>query len=190
MRAGITVLLLAAVILGQQAPRVAPITFRNIAAQSGVDFVLENSATAEKQLIETMPGGLAVFDYDGDGLIDIFFTNGAAQPSLEKSEGKYSNRLFRNLGGMKFKDVTAEAGLSGVGYSMGAAAADFDNDGRADLFVAGVHCNRLYRNLGNGRFADVTKAAGIDASVWSITGGWFDFDGDGRLDLLVVNYLK
>jgi hypothetical protein len=191
MRAGITVLLLAAAVIpAQQATRVAPITFRNVAAQSGVDFVLENSATAEKQLIETMPGGVAAFDYDGDGLIDIFFTNGAAQPSLEKSERKYSNRLFRNLGGMKFKDVTVEAGLSGVGYSMGAAAADFDNDGRADLFVAGVHSNRLYRNLGNGRFADVTKAAGIDASVWSITGGWFDFDGDGRLDLLVVNYLK
>jgi enediyne biosynthesis protein E4 len=176
--------------LAQQGQRVPPIRFRNVAAEAGVDFVLENSATPEKQLIETMPGGVVAFDYDGDGLIDIFFTNGAAIPSLEKNQPKYRNRLYRNLGGMRFKDVTVEAGLSGLGYSMGAAAGDFDNDGHVDLFVAGVNSNRLYRNLGNGRFEDVTKRAGIRDDVWSITGGWFDFDGDGRLDLFVVNYLK
>jgi hypothetical protein len=177
-------------LMAQQGQRSAPIQFRNVAAQAGIDFVLENSATPEKQIIETMPGGVAAFDYDGDGRIDIFFTNGAALPSLEKNQPKFSNRLYRNLGGMKFKDVTGEAGLSGSGYSMGAAAGDYDNDGHADLFVAGVKSNRLYRNLGNGRFEDVTKRAGIRDDVWSITGGWFDFDGDGRLDLFVVNYLK
>jgi hypothetical protein len=155
-----------------------------------VDFVLENSPTAEKQLIETMPGGVAVFDYDGDGLPDIFFTNGASIPSLEKTAPKFRNRLFRNLGGMKFKDVTEEAGLAGAGYSIGAAAADFDNDGHVDLFVAGVHANHLYRNLGNGKFEDVTARAGIASNVWSITGGWFDYDNDGLLDLFVVNYVK
>jgi hypothetical protein len=168
----------------------APIRFRNVASSAGVDFVLENNPTAEKHLIETMPGGIAVFDYDGDGLPDIFFTNGASVPSLEKSASKFHNRLFRNLGGMKFKDVTLEAGLAGVGYSIGAAAADYDNDGHVDLFVAGVRSNHLYRNLGNGKFADVTARAGISSAVWSITGGWFDYDNDGLLDLFVVNYVK
>jgi enediyne biosynthesis protein E4 len=176
--------------VAQQAPRVPPIRFHNVAAEAGIDFVLDNNATPEKQLIETMAGGVVAFDYDGDGRIDLFFTNGAAIPSLEKIQPKFRNRLYRNLGGMKFKDVTDEAGLSGAGYSMGAAAGDYDNDGHPDLFVAGVHSNRLYRNLGNGKFEDVTKKAGIRDDVWSITGGWFDFDGDGRLDLFVVNYLQ
>ena len=177
-------------VLAQPIQRVPPIRFRNVAAKVGIDFVLENNATPEKHLIETMPGGVAAFDYDGDGRIDIFFTNGAAIPSLEKNHPKFRNRLYRNLGEMRFKDVTAEAGLSGFGYSMGAAAGDFDNDGHVDLFVAGVNANRLYRNLGNGKFEDATKRAGIRDDLWSITGGWFDFDGDGRLDLFVVNYLK
>ena len=103
-----------------------------------------------------MPGGIAVFDYDGDGRPDIYFTNGAEIPSLEKSSPRYWNRLYRNEGGMKFRDVTEEAGVAGAGYSMGAAAADYDNDGHTDLFVAGVNRNILYRNLGNGRFEDVT----------------------------------
>jgi hypothetical protein len=177
-------------VLAQKVQSPPPIRFRNVATEAGIDFVLENNATPEKQLIETMPGGVVAFDYDGDGRIDIFFTNGAAIPSLEKSQPKFRNRLYRNMGGMRFKDVTEEAGLSGVGYSIGAAAGDFDNDGHVDLFVAGVNSNRLYRNLGNGKFEDVTKKAGIRDDVWSITGGWFDFDGDGRLDLFVVNYLK
>src|SRR5882672_2959063 len=176
--------------LSKSAAPVPPIRFRNVAADSGIDFVLENSPTAEKQIVETMPGGVAVFDYDGDGLPDIFFANGADVPSLEKNVPKYRNRLFRNLGGMKFKDVTEEAGLAGAGYSIGAAAADFDNDGHVDLFVAGVRSNHLYRNLGNGKFADVTAKAGIGSAEWSITGGWFDYDNDGLLDLFVVNYVK
>src|SRR5258708_28006381 len=128
---------LAAVLLLAQTSRPvppAPIRFRNVAAAAGVDFVLENSPTAEKHLIETMPGGIAVFDYDGDGLPDIFFTNGASVPSLEKNAPTFHNRLFRNLSGMQFKDVTLEAGLAGAGYSVGAARADYDNDGHVDLF--------------------------------------------------------
>src|SRR5205814_4822933 len=100
------------------------ILFRNVAHNSGIDFMLENSPTERKHLVETMPGGIAAFDYDGDGLTDIYFTNGAALPSLEKSSPKYRNRLYRNLGGFKFKDVTDEAGLQGSGYSIGAAAGD------------------------------------------------------------------
>jgi hypothetical protein len=169
---------------------ISPIRFRRVAREAGIDFVLENNPTPEKQLIETMPGGVAAFDYDGDGLIDIFFTNGAGIPSLEKDQPKFRNRLYRNLGGMRFKDVTEEAGLAGVGYSMGAAAADYDNDGHGDLFVAGVASNHLYRNLGNGKFDDVTVKAGLRSDVWSVVAGWFDYDNDGKLDLFVVNYVK
>jgi hypothetical protein len=159
-----------------------------VAAASGIAFVLENSPTARKHLIETMPGGIAVLDYDGDGRPDIYFTNGAEIPSLEKSAPKYWNRLYRNEGGMKFRDVTAEAGVAGAGYSMGAAAADYDNDGRTDLFVAGVNRNTLYRNLGNGKFEDVTERAGIKSGEWAVAAGWFDYDRDGKLDLWVVHY--
>lgn len=139
-------------------------------------------------MIETMAGGVAVFDYDNDGRADIFFTNGASIPSMKKDAPKFSNRLFRNEGGWKFRDVTAEAGLAGEGYAMGVAAGDFDNDGNVDLFVAGVHHNSLYRNLGNGKFEDVTAKAGIKSDEWSVAAGWFDFDNDGLLDLFVVNY--
>jgi enediyne biosynthesis protein E4 len=164
------------------------IRFHNVATEAGLDFTLENSPTPEKRMIETMPGGIAVFDYDSDGRPDIFFTNGASVPSLQKSSPRFYNRLFHNEGGWKFRDVTAAAGLAGEGYSMGAAAADFDNDGNVDLFVTGVHHNILYRNLGNGHFEDVTAKSGIKSNEWSVAAGWFDFDNDGLLDLFVVNY--
>jgi hypothetical protein len=167
-----------------------PIRFRNVAPAAGLDFTLHNHPTPQKHLIETMTGGIAVFDYNNDGWPDIFFANGAELPSMAKSEPKYYNRLYRNDGGMKFTDVTAEAGVAGAGYSMGAAAADYDNDGHVDLFVAGVYRNILYRNLGQGRFEDVTGKAGIKSDKWSVAAGWFDYDNDGWLDLYVVNYAK
>jgi hypothetical protein len=167
-----------------------PISFRERAAQAGVNFVLENSPTAQKRLIETMPGGIAILDYDGDGRPDIFFTNGAEVPALEKTSPKYWNRLYRNEGNWRFRDVTETAGVAGAGYSMGAAAADYDNDGRPDLFVAGVNRNILYHNLGNGRFEDVTEKAGIRSGEWAVAAGWFDYDRDGKLDLWIVHYAK
>jgi enediyne biosynthesis protein E4 len=166
------------------------ISFKNVIADSGVHFVLQNSPTPEKHMIETMPGGVAAFDFNNDGRPDLYFTNGATSPALVKQGAKYFNRLYRNDGGMKFTDVTAEAGVAGEGYSMGVAAGDFDNDGNVDLFVAGVHRNILYRNLGNGKFEDVTAKSGIKSDEWSVAAGWFDFDNDGLLDLLVVNYGK
>jgi len=163
------------------------VRLRDVAQEAGLVFVHQNSPSARKHLIETMPGGVALFDYDGDGRLDVFFTNGAAVPSLEKDDPRYANRLFRNEGGLRFRDVTDAAGVRGAGYAMGVAAADYDNDGRTDLFVAGVHRQTLYRNLG-GRFEDVTTAAGVGSDRWAVGGGWFDYDRDGRLDLLVLNY--
>jgi len=110
----------------------------------------------------TMAGGAAVFDYNRDGRPDIFLTNGANMATLKKDAPKYSNRLFRNEGKSVFTDVTKQAGLAGTGYDMGAAVADYDNDGYPDLFVAGVHGRTLYHNNGDGTFTDVTKKAGLD----------------------------
>ena len=168
----------------------SPIRFREAAAAAGLVFRLANHPTAQKHLPETVAGGLAIFDYDGDGRPDVFFTNGAALPSLEKESPQDWNRLFHNDGGLRFTDVTDRAGVRGVGYSMGVAAGDYDNDGHVDLFVAGVNRNVLYRNRGDGTFEDVTERAGIKSGAWSVAAGWFDYDGDGRLDLFVVNYVR
>lgn len=149
---------------------------------------LENHASSRKYLVETMAGGVAAFDYDGDGRIDLFFTNGASVPSLQKHPGD-ENHLFHNEGGFHFRDVTAESGLSGSGYSIGAAVGDYDNDGRPDLFVSGVNGNHLYHNDGNGHFSDVTQEAGLAGKDWSVGAAWLDYDRDGLLDLLVVNYV-
>jgi hypothetical protein len=166
------------------------VAFRNVADAAGLRFVYDHSPTPEKYYVESAPGGLAVFDYNGDGRADVFFTNGAKTPSLQKVSPAYANRLFRNDGGMRFTDVTDSAGVAGVGYAMGAAAADYDNDGDVDLFVAGVARNQLLRNTGKGRFDDATAEAGISSGEWAVAGGWFDYDNDGRLDLFVVNYVR
>ena len=167
----------------------AQIRLRDVAADSGIDFVLESGPTPEKALVEAVAGGVAAFDADSDGLTDIYFANGADSRSLRKDGARHWNRLYRNLGNMRFADVTERAGVVGQGYSMGVAAGDYDNDGDVDLFVAGVRANTLYRNEGGGRFSDATVAAGIASTVWSVAGGWFDYDNDGDLDLMVVNYL-
>jgi enediyne biosynthesis protein E4 len=166
------------------------VRLRNVATSAGLRFIHHYSPTAGKYFVESAPGGLAVFDYNGDGRPDIFFTNGARTPSLEKSSAAFANRLYRNDGQMRFTDVTDAAGVQGVGYAMGAAAADYDNDGHVDLFVAGVRQNQLLRNHGNGRFEDVTTRAGIASGAWAVAGGWLDYDNDGRLDLLVVHYVQ
>ena len=165
------------------------VAFEDASARAGIEMVLHNAASPARHQIEAMPGGVAAFDFDGDGLVDLFFTNGASQPGLLKPDAAWWNRLYRNRGDGVFEDVTAKAGLRGEGFSMGAAAADYDNDGRADLFVAGVKRNTLYRNRGDGTFEDVTAKAGIHAEPWSVAAGWFDYDGDGRLDLFMVNYV-
>jgi hypothetical protein len=176
---------------GGPAPQDAPgVRLRNVAEAAGLRFVHYYSSTPGKYFVDSAPGGVAVFDYNGDGRPDIFFTNGAETPSLRKTSPALANRLYRNDGGMRFTDVTDAAGVSGVGYAMGAAAADYDNDGHVDLFVAGVQRNQLLHNRGDGRFEDVTARSGISSADWAVAGGWFDYDADGRLDLLVVSYVQ
>jgi hypothetical protein len=173
----------------------SPILFENTIDASKIDFVLNNSVSPQRYSIETMTGGVAVFDYNNDGLLDIFFTNGAEIPSLQKSNRGFYNRLYRNNGDGTFTDVTEKAGLAGSGYSMGVAAGDYDNDGFVDLFVAGFNRNQLFHNNGDGTFTDVTEKAGVSGIIpgqgkpWSVTAGWIDYNNDGWLDLFVVNYL-
>jgi hypothetical protein len=170
------------------------IVFENTIKASKIDFVLKNSVSPQRYSIETMTGGVAVFDYNNDGLLDIFFTNGAEIPSLQKSNSSFHNKLFRNNGDGTFTDVTEKAGLAGVGYSMGVAAGDYDNDGFVDLYVTGFNCNQLFHNNGDGTFTDRTEKAGVSgvlkgAKPWSVAAGWIDYNNDGLLDLFVVNYL-
>jgi len=152
---------------------------------AGFSHALNHHETPEKHQIETMPGGVAVLDFDNDGWDDLFFTNGAPQPSLVKRKPEDCNRLYRNVAG-KFEDVTTKSGLCGSGYDIGAAVGDFDNDGLTDLFVAGVRESVLYRNQGGGVFTPVAIPKIED---WAIGGGWFDYDKDGDLDLFVVRYV-
>jgi enediyne biosynthesis protein E4 len=172
------------------------IRFENVIRTSKIRFALRNSVSPKRYTIETMTGGVALFDYNNDGLLDIFFTNGAAIPSLEKTDSSYWNRLFRNNGDGTFTDVTEKAGLEGIGYSMGVAAGDYDNDGFVDLYVTGFNRNQLFHNNGDGTFTDVTAKAGVSGTIpklgkaWSVAAGWFDYNNDGRLDLFVVNYLN
>jgi hypothetical protein len=186
--AALTTIVLGAVTASVTTQNAVP-QFENVQPASGIGFVLAHAPTPGKRLIETMPGGLAAFDYDGDGKVDLFFANGNGTPSAAKADPSFHNRLYRNLGGLRFEDVTDTAGLHGRGYAMGAAVGDYDNDGHPDLVVPGVGQASLYRNLGNGRFEDVTAAAGLAASPWSVAAAWTDVDRDGRLDLFVVNYL-
>ncbi|MBN2370693.1 MAG: CRTAC1 family protein [Vicinamibacteria bacterium] len=161
---------------------------------AGVRFVTEPCRTDHKHQPETMISGIALFDYDNDGLLDIFAVNGATMPGLDKTDPKYHNRLFRNLGDGRFTDVTAEAGVAGKSYELGAAAADYDDDGDVDLFVAGLRKNILYRNNGDGTFEDVTAHAGLaegdpeHGTLWAVAAAFFDYDNDGQLDLFISNY--
>jgi hypothetical protein len=173
-----------------------PITFADVSERSKIRFLHRSSATSQKYLIEAMSGGTAVFDYDGDGLPDVFFVNGAqlADPMPEgrmpdKTPEAFWNRLYRNNGDGTFTDVTRKAGLQGAGYGMGVAAADYDNDGRTDLYVTSFGRNTLYHNNGDGTFTDVTALAGVGGGGWSAGALFIDYDRDGLLDLVVTRYL-
>jgi hypothetical protein len=179
-----------AVRIGQRPEAGARVLLRDVADRAGLHFVRPAASSPAKYYVDSVPGGLAIFDYNGDGRPDVFFTNGAPAPALEKRSGADSNRLYRNDGQLQFTDVTDAAGVAGVGYAMGAAAGDYDNDGDVDLFVAGVPRNQLLRNRGDGHFEDVTSQAGIASGEWAVAAAWLDYDNDGRLDLFVVNYVR
>ena len=167
--------------------------FADVAPRSHIPYVTNNNYTGRKYFQQSMCGGVAALDYDNDGRIDLYFTNGARYPELKKEDASYYNCLLRNQGNGTFKDVSVEAGLTGskLGFCYGAAAGDFDNDGRTDLFVCGTGRNALYHNLGNGSFADVTEQSGLGKTpmnTLSMQGAWFDYDSDGLLDLVLSNY--
>ncbi len=171
--------------------------FIDITASSGVRFVARASHTAKKYLPETMGSGVALFDYDNDGRLDIFFVNGAplSDPTppgtIPKKTGpEFWNRLYHQNPDGTFEDVTEKAGLQGVGYDMGVAVGDYDNDGYQDLYVTGLGGNRLYHNNGDGTFTDVTEPSGTGGGGWSTSAVWVDLDNDGLLDLVVLRYLK
>jgi enediyne biosynthesis protein E4 len=175
------------------------VQFTDITKNAKVDFKQENSATSNKYLVETMGGGVALFDYDNDGRLDIFFTNGAKiddpmpdDKFPDKSDPKFWNRLYHQNADGTFTDVTAKAGLTGMPqnhYDMGVAAGDYDNDGFEDIYITGYDGNTLYHNNGDGTFTDVTKKAGVAANGWSASAGFFDYDNDGKLDLFVTRYV-
>jgi enediyne biosynthesis protein E4 len=170
--------------------------FLDLTERSKIDFVNHSSHTSRKYLPETMVGGVAMLDYNNDGLLDLFFVNGAelkdpmsAATAPDKSNPRYWNRLYRNNGDGTFTDVTEKAGLKGDGFGMGVAAADYDNDGFTDLYVTAVGRNILYHNNGDGTFTDVTKNAGVEGGGWSAGAMFLDYDRDGLLDLFVSRYL-
>src|SRR6266436_3515419 len=166
----------------------------------GIDFTLQNSPTPQKHLIETMPGGVALLDYNNDGLLDIFFVNGGrlttplpTPENFDRKDPRYWNRLYRQNKDGSFIDVTEQAGLAKAGdgnYGMGVAVGDYDNDGYPDLYVTSYGKNILYHNNGDGTFTDVTAKAGVAGGGWSVSAGFFDYDNDGKLDLFVTRYME
>jgi len=178
-------------------PANKPGKFVDITAQSGVQFRYVASHGTRKYLLETMGPGVALFDYDNDGRLDLFVVNGAplADPTPkgtipQKTGPEHWNRLYHQKTDGTFEDVTEKAGLQGVGYGMGVAVGDYDNDGYEDLYVTAYGGNKLYHNNGDGTFTDVTEKAGVGGSGWSTSAAWVDLDGDGLLDLVVARYLQ
>jgi len=176
---------------------IVPGNFVDVTQKDGVKFLHQAPHTSRKYLIETMGSGVALFDYDNDGRLDLFLINGAPFPDPtpkgsipQKTGPEYWNCLYHQKADGTFEDVTEKAGLAGVGYGMGAAVGDYDNDGNEDLFVTAYGGNKLYRNNGNGTFTDVTEKAGVGGSGWSTSAAWVDLDNDGYLDLVVLRYIQ
>ena len=169
--------------------------FTDIASRIPFTYRSNNDPQARKYFQQPMCGGIGILDYDGDGLVDIFFSNGAKLPALTKSDPSFYSCLLRNKGNGAFEDVTGKAGLLGqqIGFSYGVAVGDYDNDGRPDLFIANTGKNTLYHNDGHGAFTDVTDSSGLGSkapNTISVQAAWLDYDNDGLLDLVVSNYTE
>ena len=174
-------------LLAQNGARQPKVQFTDITTAAGITF--RHVASPEKKyIVESMSGGVALFDYDNDGDLDIFFVN-SLTVDLVKSKGKTRSALYRNDGDGKFTDVSAKAGLSDIGWGMGVAVGDYNNDGFEDLYVTCLGSNHLFKNNGDGTFTDVTRRAGVDDPRWSTGASFFDYDNDGHLDLFVSNYV-
>src|SRR5688572_23117994 len=170
-----------------QARPPAAVTFTDITQSAGIRFRHNSGAFGQKYLPETMGSGVAFLDADGDGWQDVFLVNATRFPGRQ-GPASYP-ALYRNNGNGTFSDITRAAGLHTELYGMGATAADYDNDGRTDLYVTALGANRLYRNAGASRFIDVTDRAGVGDSGFSTSAAWFDYNRDGTLDLFVANYV-
>ncbi len=164
--------------------------FTEGAREAGLNFQRSSGTPEKKFIIESMSGGVALFDYNGDGRLDIYFVNGNSLEGLRSGSRTATSSLFRNKGDGTFEDVTKTAGAPGGRWDMGAVAADIDNDGDPDLFVTGYRENHLYENRGDGTFADITAAAGLESGLWSTGAAFGDFDNDGLLDLAVARYVE
>ena len=166
----------------------SPIQLEDVTRRTGIDFVHTDGSSGRRYIVESVASGLALFDYNGDGLIDIYFLNGRPLPG--SSAPATRNALYRNDGNWKFTDVTEQAGVGGTGYALGVCVGDYNNDGYPDLYVNNFGRNVLYRNNGNGTFTDVTREAGLELDNHVGAGACFlDIDGDGFLDLFVANYV-
>ena len=164
------------------------VIFQDVAQEAGLDFVHHNGFSGDYYYVETFGAGAAFLDYDGDGWLDAYLVDGAVLtgPDIDPAP---SNKLYRNEGGVRFVDVSAEVGAADSGYGMGCAVADYDNDGDQDLFLANFGPDRLYRNEGGSRFSEVTSEAGLGDPRWGTSTGFLDYDNDGDLDLFVTAYV-
>ena len=168
----------------------APVVFEDVTDRTTIQAFKHRSGTPQKNYIfETTSGGVAIFDYDGDGLPDVYLVNGSTMAALDGKEKPPHAALYRNLGNWKFEDVTDKAGVANDRWGCGVAVGDYDNDGRPDMYVTNFGVSRLYHNQGNGTFSDVAEKLGVARKGWSTGASWGDYDGDGRLDLFVPGYV-
>jgi hypothetical protein len=168
----------------------APVVLEDVTEKTALKNFLHRSGTPEKNYIFEVPsGGVAIFDYDGDGLPDIYLLNGSTLAAMQGKEKPPRAALYHNLGNWKFEDVTDKAGVANERWGMGVAVGDYDNDGRPDIFVGNFGVSRLYHNNGDGSFTDVAEKLGVARKGWSTGATWGDYDGDGRLDLFVPGYV-
>lgn len=188
MKRAVLMLLSASVVSGFLSPQDLPVQFSDVAERIGITFKHENGASPDKLLPETMSGGVVIFDYNNDGLPDLFFVNGGSFVD-KKVAANAHHHLYRNTGDGKFADVTDSSGIGTFGFGMGGCAADYDNDGWPDLYVTAVGGNKLYHNTQNNSFADVTDSAGVGAGLWSASCAFGDIDNDGNVDLYVTRYV-
>jgi len=180
------ILVLVALAVASSPPQ-QKVTFTDITTQAGITFK-HVAAPEKKYIVESMSGGVAMFDYDNDGKLDLFLVN-SLSVDLVKSKGKTKSQLYHNDGNGKFTEVGEKAGVSDVGWGMGVAVGDYNNDGFEDLYVTCLGPDHLFKNNGNGTFTDVTAKAGVSDPRWSTGASFFDYDHDGNLDLFVSNYV-